>query len=184
MLAFYLSLIEDHNNDDDFERIYNKYSKMMYKVAKSHTKNHHLAEEAVQNVLINIARNIGRIKNFDEKYLEIYLCKSAKNAAFSIMKKERRIAEQTISLETIDNKDFYHEMISETVVQNELLKMILGYMRSMDPNYRDILTYYFLHKFTLREISIVLKIPLSTVKTRFYKGQKMVREKFEEYRND
>ena len=47
MLAFYLSLIEDHNNDDDFERIYNKYSKMMYKVAKSHTKNHHLAEEAV-----------------------------------------------------------------------------------------------------------------------------------------
>ena len=184
MLAFYLSLIENHDNDDDFERIYNKYSKMMYKVAKSHTKNHHLAEEAVQNVLINIARNIDRLKDFDESYLEIYLCKSAKNAAFSIMKKERRIAEQTISLENIENKEFYHEMISETVVQNELLKMILGYMRSMDPNYRDILTYYFLHDFTLREISIVLKIPLSTVKTRFYKGQKMVKEKIEEYRND
>lgn len=184
MLAFYLSLIENHDNDDDFERIYNKYNKMMYKVAKSHTKNHHLAEEAVQNVLINIARNIDRIKKFDENYLEIYLCKSAKNAAFSIMKKEKRIAEQTISLENIENKEFYHEMISETVVQNELLKMILGYIKSMEPNYRDILTFYFLYDFTLREISIVLKIPLSTVKTRFYKGQKMVQEKFEEYRND
>ena len=75
-------------------------------------------------------------------------------------------------------------MISETVIQNELLKMILDYIRSMEPNYRDILTFYFLYDFTLREISIVLKIPLSTVKTRFYKGQKMVQEKFEEYRND
>ncbi len=184
MLAFYLSLIEDHNNDDDFERIYHKYSKMMYKVARSHTKNHHFAEEAVQNVLVNIARNIDRIKYFDEDYLEIYLCKAAKNSAFSIMKKEGRIAKQTVSIDEIINKDFYNEMISEVVIQNELLTMILNYIRSMEPNYRDILTYYFLHSFTLREISIILKIPLSTVKTRFYKSRKMIQEKFEEYRND
>lgn len=184
MLTFYLSLIEDHNNDDDFERIYHKYSKMMYKVAKSHTKNHHLAEEAVQNVLVNIARNIDRIKNFEEDYLEIYLCKASKNSAFSIMKKERRIAECTIALDSVENKGFYQEMISETVVQKELLKTILDYIKSMEPQYRDILTYYFLHNFTLREISIILKIPLSTVKTRFYTSRKSIQEKFEEYKND
>lgn len=184
MLTFYLSLVEDHNNDDDFERIYHKYSKMMYKVAKSHTKNHHLAEEAVQTVLVNIARNIDRIKNFEENYLEIYLCKASKNSAFAIMKKERRIADCAISFDGVNNKDFHQEMISETVIQNELLKMVLDYIRTMKPQYRDILTYYFLHNFTLKEISIILKIPLSTVKTRFYASRKAIQEKFEEYKND
>lgn len=184
MLTFYLSLVEDHNNDDDFERIYHKYRKMMYKIAKSHTGNQYLAEEAVQNALVNIARNIDRIKNFEEDYLELYLCKVSKNSAFSIMKKERRIAECTVALESAENKEFFQEVISETVIQKELLKMILDYIKSMEPQYSDILTYYYLHNLTLREISIVLKIPLSTVKTRFYASRRLIQEKFKEYKND
>lgn len=184
MLALYLSLIDDHNNDDDFTRIYNKYSKMMYKVAVSHTKNHHLAEEAVQNVLVNVARNIGRIKTFDEDYLEIYLCKACKNSAFSIVKKEARFDNRSFPLDKFVDKDFSHDKISESVAQNELLKIILEYINAMEPINRDILTYYFLFSFTLSEISIIMQIPLSTVKTKFYKSRKMIQAKFEEYKND
>ena len=54
----------------------------------------------------------------------------------------------------------------------------------MNSEYSDVLTYYFLFDLTLKECSVVLQIPLSTVKTRFYKGQKMIQEKFREYRND
>lgn len=184
MLTFYLSLVEDHSNDDDFERIYHKYSKMMYKVAKYHTKDHHLAEDAVQNVLINVARNIDKIKSFDEDYLEIYLCKATKNSSFSIMKKEKRIASHTIPLDNAYNADISCELISEKVLQNELLKTIHSYIMTMETQCRDILAYYFLHNFTLKEISIIMNIPLSTVKTKFYKIRKMINEKFEEYKND
>lgn len=184
MFTFYLSLVEDHNNDDDFERIYNKYSKMLYKVAKTHTKNHHLAEDAVQEVLIGVARNIGKIKNFDEDYLEIYLCKAAKNCAFYVLRKERQASDHITTLESISNKPAFEETISDAIVQNELLEMTLDYIQSMEEDYRDILTYYFLYHLTLREIALILHIPLSTVKTRFYKGKKMIDEKFKEYRND
>lgn len=184
MLTFYLSLIEDHNYDDDFEQIYYKYREMMFKVAKSHTHNYHLAEEAVQNVFISVARNIDKIKNLDEKHLEIYLCKASKNSAFSVMRKENQVMNNTIALDNLDEELKDNEILSETIFENELLKMIMEYIRSMDSSYSDILTYYFLFNLTLKECSIALQIPLSTVKTRFYKGQKMIQEKFKEYRND
>ena len=184
MLTFYLSLIEDHNYDDDFEQIYYKYREMMFKVAKSHTHNYHLAEEAVQNVFIGVARNIDKIKNLDEKHLEIYLCKASKNSAFSVMRKENQVINNTVAFDNLNEELKYNEILSEKIFQNELLKMILEYIRSMEPEYSDILTYYFLFNLTLKECSIALQIPLSTVKTRFYKGQKMIQEKFKEYRND
>lgn len=184
MLALYLSIIEDHNNNDDFERIYHKYSKLMFKVAISYTNNHHLAEEAVQNVFINVAKNIDKIKKFDEDCLEIYLCKASKNSAYTIMKKERRIASQTVPFDNVINNNFNNEQISEQFFQNELIKMIFYYVQAMKPQCRDILTLYFLHNFSLKEISIILSLPLSTVKTRFYKSRKLIQEKFEEYKND
>lgn len=184
MLTFYLSIVEDHNYDDDFEQIYYKYREMMFKVAKSHTHNYHLAEEAVQNVLIGVARNIDKIKNFDEKHLEIYLCKASKNSAFSVMRKEEQAINKTVALDNLNEELKDNEIPGETIFQNELLKMILEYIRSMDSEYSDVLTYYFLFDLTLKECSVVLQIPLSTVKTRFYKGQKMIQEKFREYRND
>ena len=184
MLTFYLSLIEDHSYDDDFERIYYKYREMIFKVAKSHTHNHHFAEEAVQNVFIGVARNIDKIKNLDEKHLEIYLCKASKNSAFSVMRKENQVINNTVALDNLSEELKDTEVSGETIFQNELLKMILEYIRSMDSEYSDVLTYYFLFDLTLKECSIALQMPLSTVKTRFYKGQKMIQEKFKEYRND
>ena len=157
---------------------------MMYKVAKYHIKNHHLAEEAVQNAFIGVARNIDRIKNFDKEYLEIYLCKSAKHAAFSVIKKENIVSSNTVSLDDQFTDVQSGEVLSEAFLQNELLDSVIKYIRSMKSEYSDVLTYHFLYELTLKECSIVLQIPISTVKTRLYKGQKMIQEKFNEYIND
>ena len=182
MLLFYLSLIENPENYDDFERIYYKYRKMMYKVAKSHTNNHHLAEEAVQNAFVGIAKNIDKIKNFDEDYLEIYLCKAAKNCAFSVLRKEDKFLNRTVNYDTEFENIVISEDVLDKIYENELLSMVVNYIKSIKQEYSDVLTYHFLHELTLKECSIVLNIPLSTVKTRLYKGQAMIQEKFKEYR--
>ena len=100
------------------------------------------------------------------------------------MRKEEQAINKTVALDNLHEELKDNEIPGETIFQNELLKMILEYIRSMDSEYSDVLTYYFLFDLTLKECSVVLQIPLSTVKTRFYKGQKMIQEKFREYRND
>lgn len=181
MLLFYLSLIENPQNDDDFEKIYYKYRHLMYKVAKSHTNNHHLAEEALQNAFIGIAKNIDRIKTFNEDYLEIYLCKAAKNCAFSVLRKENNTLNKTENYDDeMKNTEFNPDDFNK-IYETELLTLVINYIKSMKREYSDILTYYFLHDMTLKECSIALNIPLSTAKTRFYKGQSMLQEKFKEF---
>ena len=183
MLLFYLSLIENHENDDDFEKVYHKYKKMVYKVAKYHTRNHHLAEEAEVIVFTGVAKNIDKIIKFDDDYLEIYLCKAAKNCAFSVLRKEYNSLNKTVNYESeFKNVEVTNSDILNNLCENELLTKVVNYIQTMKKEYADIITYHCLHEFTLKECSIVLNIPLSTAKTRLYKAQALINEKFKEYR--
>lgn len=183
MLLFYLSLIENHENDDDFERIYHKYRSLVYKVAKNHIKNHHLAEEAEVIVFTGVAKNIDKIMKFDENYLEIYLCKAAKNCAFSVLRKEYNSLNKTVNYESeLKNVEIIGCDVLDTICKNELLIKVVNYIKTMKKEYADIITYHCLHELTLKECAIVLNIPLSTAKTRLYKAQALINEKFKEYR--
>ena len=47
MLAFYLSLIENHDDDDDFLKIYYQYKQPMYNIALSYLRNIHDCEDKI-----------------------------------------------------------------------------------------------------------------------------------------
>lgn len=182
MLLFYLSLISDHENDDDFVKIYYKYRRSMYNIAKSYTHNHHDAEDVLQIAFIGIATHIDTIKKLDEEKLEIYVFKSAKNAALNILKSESSYKNKTFNLETQFNEPSTHEDIIEETIKTDLINEIFSFIDTMDEKYRDVLSLYFLHELNFREISSVLHTPISTIKDRFRKAHKLVIEKFKEYR--
>ena len=62
MLTFYLSLIEDHQYDSKFERVYTKYEKLMFAVTLEVTKNFYDAEEALDDAFIIVAKKIADIR--------------------------------------------------------------------------------------------------------------------------
>ena len=183
MLSFYLSLIEIHEYDD-FERIYNRYKELMYCIARHHTGSHHLAEEALQIAFIGVAKNFDKIKVLEEKHLEIYLCKATKNCAFSVLRKENNPLNKNVSYDSELSTESTCEEITESVCKSELLSLIVDFIKTMKSEYADVLTMHFLHNLTLKECAIALNIPLSTVKTRLYKGQAMIQEKFKEYQGN
>lgn len=182
MLAFYLSLIENHDNDDDFVRIFNKYKNSMYNVAFSYLKDYHHTQDALQIAFTGIAKNMGTIKSLTEEKLEIYVLKSAKNAAISILEDKNSISNNTFSMEEQYNEVPSNDDIIENTITKELLEEIFNFINTMDEKYRDILSLYFLHELNFREIAIALNIPVSTIKDRFRKGHKLVIEKFKEFR--
>ena len=181
MLTLYLSIIENHENDDIFIEIYNKYKSSMYKVAFTYLNDHHLTEDALQVAFSGIARNIDKIKKLSKENQEIYILKCAKNASLSIL------ADNSSGDNTYN---FYEHFMSEptsddaleNAIEKELLNEIVCFIQKMDEKYRDVLSLYFLHELTFKEIATALNTPVSTVKDRFRKGHMLVLEKFKEYR--
>ena len=76
MLFFYLSVIENHENDDKFKSLYYKYEKKVFSIAYGFTNDFHDAEDASQAAFFAIARNIDKINTDDEAKTKIYVYKS------------------------------------------------------------------------------------------------------------
>lgn len=61
----YLAMIETPEDRDKFERIYLKYSKLMFHVANRILNNPHDAEDAVQQAFVSIIRNLNNFSEVD-----------------------------------------------------------------------------------------------------------------------
>ena len=84
MLMFYMALIDDKEDQCRFERIYYSYRKQMVLVADRVLHNQSDAEDAVQDALVRIARNIANVPR-DEKVERAYVLTAAKNAALNML---------------------------------------------------------------------------------------------------
>jgi len=66
------------------------------------------------------------------------------------------------------------------IEENDVANRVKHYISTMEQKYRDVLSFYLIYGMTFKEISELLKIPLSTIHSRFNKGKEMIIEKFKE----
>ena len=90
-MIYFLTLIDDADDRDFFEEIYEKYHKMMFDCALKILKNHHDAEDAVQQILLNLWRYIYNVKKVSEKKLTGYLYATTRNHCYDLIEKSKHI---------------------------------------------------------------------------------------------
>ena len=91
MLMMYLSMVETPEERSLFEQIYYTYRKQMFFVANGILDNEILAEDAVQEAFLGIAKQITLFRDMPEQNRKAYVLTAAKNAAINIGKQEQRI---------------------------------------------------------------------------------------------
>lgn len=178
MILFYLAVIEDHNNDDKFLALYNKYEKRVFSIAVGFVKDFHDAEDASQMAFFALARNIAKINLDNSDETKVYVYKAVKSACFDILRKKSR----TVHTVSIDN--FFDlssdEDLENSVSSDEFLEKITNIIADIPEMYRDVLTYHYLAGFSTREISVLLNRPLSTVKSQLNRGNNILKKAIEE----
>lgn len=177
MLLIYLSAIPDSESHDIFIEIYEKHRASMYKIARFYTRDHYKAEDALQNAFLGIAKNMDKIKSLTSEQIETYVHKIAKNAAISLLRKEKNVC--------VDIDDMYLDVasddnIEESAADKETIDEMIQFIKSMKQEYRDVLSYSFLYDMSPAQIADILNVPLSTVKTRYYRGLALLKERFGE----
>lgn len=175
MLALYLSMVETDEERKAISEIYNKHLDWMLKIAYHFLENEHDAEDAVNDVFLNIISQNCTIPTDDEEKCKAYLFVCIRNRAFRLKGIRRKN-------KSIDIKEFFglstHQSLEKEALDKELFDELLSFIKGMSPIYRDVILLHIVFGKSLKEIARDLSIPFKTAETRFIRGKAIIKERF------
>lgn len=149
-----------------------KFGGLVWSLARRMCPNKDEAEDAVQEIFIDIWKNAGR---FDEI--------QASEATFVAMIARRRLIDRLRKSQRQPNVDSFEDILSEPAASsNEQMqtsieaKQAAEALKILRPEQRQVLQLSIVQGFSHQEISDALQMPIGTVKTHARRGILQVRE--------
>lgn len=176
MLIMYLSIIETSEDQSLFETIYHAYKNQMYSIACGILKDGRLAEDALQEALLGIAKQISIFREMPEDKLKAYVCITAKNAALNLYKKEEKHKRNIISIEDLPPLFIEDNALSKQI-SNERQQILVAIIAGFPSLQRSILTLRYTHNMKCSEIAVALGRKSSTVRKELSRARKALAEK-------
>ncbi|MCL1885500.1 MAG: RNA polymerase sigma factor [Dehalococcoidia bacterium] len=131
--------------------------KKLYLTALAITKNHQAAEDALQEAYLKTVKKCHQLK--DVAFAKTWITRIVINECKNMLKSNKTIATDFQEFETQFIEDFndeelrFYSMISNLALED-----------------KEIMTLKYFQGYTLDEISAILNMPLSTVKSRVYRA--------------
>ena len=172
-MLIWLSMIGDEDDKKNFERIYRKYEKDVFRRIRRLLKNNEDAEDAMQNTWLAIAENITFFRTADEISIRAYILRIARNQAVSLYRKRRREEDMTCDMEENDISD---DSALIRICEETDIDDIVRCIDALDEKYSDVLNLYYLHRHSAKEIASLLYLNEHTVRSRIARGkEKLIR---------
>lgn len=168
-MLIYLQLIEDHEEKCKFERLYHKYHRLMYAVAKSILKSDQDAEDAVHQAFLYIAENLGRVRDIDSSETKVYLIVITEHKAIDILRDNARLAPAQIE-EEIAGVSFAPP--SESALD--------GALAGLPARYREAILLRYAYGYSTKELAKLYKTSPGNVQRLLWRAKKALQEKLEE----
>lgn len=155
--------MREHNNYiADTDAALQKHSEMVYKIALTQTKNRYDADDVFQEVFLRLVQHSDKIVS--EEHLKAWLIRVTINCC----KKHFKLW-NTKASELLDDTAFI--MPEEHDVFYAVLEL---------PNkYKMIIHLFYYEELSVKEISDLLNIKESTIKTRLFRGREILKKKLE-----
>ena len=159
--------------EEKFHTVYALYKARMAKIAHKYCTVREDAEDALQNALLAILRNLDKLEDPASPATAVYVCKATKSACIDLLRR-RHGSEPPLDCEAlVDSTD-----IPGDAARQDLYARALHFLGTLPQIYVDTLTLYLVNGLGVREIARITGEPVGTVKTRIRRGQAMLREKF------
>lgn len=171
MLAFYMSMIDTPDEQNKFRQIYEEYKGLMFVVANQILHDDSLSEDAVHTAFTRILPNLNKIEDVFCHKTKGYVIIVVENVAKQMYNRRKKE-----SLTSFD--DLEYELSSEeqaqpdqAVIGRMSLESIVKQIKALPDIYRDVMLLKYLHDFSDKEISRVLKVTQPTVRKRLERGK-------------
>lgn len=174
MLMMYLSIIETAEEQSLFEQIYYTYRKQMFFVANGILDNEILAEDAIQEAFLGIAKQITLFRDMPEQNRKAYVLTAAKNAAINIGKQEQRINQYHTGFNEAAIYSYADQALEEQIFQ-ETNQVLFSAISKLSAFQRDILMLRYSNDMNCSQIAIALDKKPSTVRKELSRARKALR---------
>lgn len=150
---------------DAFCRLMDEQMQSMYKIAISYVKNDEDAADAIQDTILSCYENLKSLKY--NRYFKTWMIRILINKCKDILQRKNRM----ICTDEMPEMPF-HEAEYASAEWAQMLE-------PLDEKYRMIVLLYYMEGFNTREISEILDMKESTVKSRLQRGRKQIAKMYE-----
>lgn len=165
----YLMMIEVEEDKRKFVILYEKYKYLMLKVAYDVLGDNYLAEDAVHEAFIKVARNMDKIGDINGQTTKRYLITITKNTTIDIYRKRKNQMKREIYVDELNEKE-----MPLVYVETDMDNRILDIIKKLPVKYRDVFLLKYSSKMENKEIADLLKISEGTLRQRIARGKEMI----------
>ena len=162
----------------NIEKIFNDYSAFLYKNIKNHSYNLKIEdiEEIISDTFFVLWKNYKKM-DLDDK-ISNYLIGVSKNILFNKLRKNKTKYSR-VNLE--DFKDILgtKDDVERLLEEQDKIKFIENIVDNMDNESKEIFIYFYYEQRRIKEISKILNVTESKVKTRLHRIRKTIKKELE-----
>jgi RNA polymerase sigma-70 factor (ECF subfamily) len=165
-----------------FGQLVELYKGKIHRLANRMLNNPHDSEDVVQETFMRVYLNLNR---YDEKQkFSTWIYQIGKNLCVDLLRKKKSVYSLDAAIPGEDELNHYGILSSEdnspemALMEAELQEQLSQVINKMSDKYKAIATLYYVHDLSLQEISEKLDIPITTVKTRLYRGREYLRKRW------
>jgi RNA polymerase sigma-70 factor (ECF subfamily) len=176
MIALYLSLIEEEEQKNKFEKLYYKYRNLMYYIAEGVLHHSKDSEDAVQEALIRVAKNMDKIGEIESTATKNFLGIITKREAMKLYDKRKRYAEITeadLSMEE-DGKEIRFFDTYAGGQKDIPINEVAQALEALPYKYSSLMTLKYVMGYSGKEISEIAGMTESNVRQQLFQGRKLL----------
>lgn len=172
-------ILKDFNVRDKaaFGHIFQSYYSGLCHFSDRILRDEEAARDVVQEVFITMWEKFIRFENLTTLRFYLYMNVRRKSLSYLDKMHNRRRIVLSLPIESANDPDYL-----SLLVESEVLRIIHSAVNSLPPECRRIFKLSYYEQMELRDISELLGIAVSTVKTQRSRGKQLLRERLERYR--
>lgn len=164
-----------------FEQLVELYKEKIYYLAFRMLGNRQEAEDIIQETFIRVYKNLHKYDQTQKFSTWIY--RIATNLCIDRLRKRKASYSLDAEMSDGDGLDGYDRIESQEITPEKQLLItetqtqIRDAIDKLPEKYKSVVVLRYLHDMSLQEISDILHMPITTIKTRIHRGREFLRRK-------
>lgn len=171
-----LLIIRCQERDEEaISLLWNRWHPRILKWSFDFLKNDDLASEIAQESWISIFKGIGKLK--DPALFRFWAYKIVQRRSADYIRRVQRERELTTELE------YEYKGADESSSHSEV-ELMLRAIKELPPMQQEMLRLFYLEKFSVKEIAIMISLPEGTIKSRLFHSRQQLKNKLKEVNHE
>ena len=169
----FLMMIDAPDDRSRFCILYETYRHLLLTVAMDVLRDSYLAEDAVQDAFLRIARNMDKIGEIHSRQTKRYLISTARNAAIDLYRKQDRLRRREVNVEDAE------AMMPVSYLETDVDNAVLDILKNLPEKYREVFLLKYSAGMENSQIAKICGIREATVRQRIARGKAIIEDTLE-----